>query len=252
MNESQFLALTWIWTAIGVSVLPLTLWLTPPFGRHSHDRFGPCIGNRIGWLIMESPALWYLALVFLRGVSGSQSAAWMLWALWMVHYINRGLVFPFRTKTTGKQIPVLVVASGFGFQLVNGTLNGMALSSFGGAYTADWLSRPLFWIGLSVFAAGWATNIWSDEILLRLRKPGETGYHIPQGGLFRWVSCPNFLGEVVQWCGWALMCWNPAALSFAVWTIANLLPRALAHHRWYLEQFPNYPKHRKALFPGLL
>ncbi len=252
MDESFLSVLTWLWIAIGTLVFLLTSCVTPPFGRHSHNRFGPCIGNREGWLIMESPALWCFTLVFLRGVSGGQPTAWLLWALWMVHYVNRGLVFPFRTRTAGKQIPLLVVVSGFGFQLTNGYLNGVALGAFGTAYTVGWLSRPVFWIGLAVFVTGWSVNIWSDEILLRLRKPGDTGYKIPHGGLFDWVSCPNFLGEMLQWLGWSMMCWNVAALSFAVWTIANLLPRSLAHHRWYRRQLSNYPEHRKAVFPGLL
>ena len=29
---------------------------------------------------------------------------------------------------------------------------------------------------------------------------------------------------------------------FLAWMIANLLPRALSHHRWYLSEFPDYPK----------
>lgn len=252
MDESLFSMLTRLWSAIGIVAFLLTLRVTPPFGRHSHGRFGPCIGNRVGWVFMESPALWCFTLVFLWGVSSDQPAAWLLWALWMVHYVNRGLVYPFRTRTAGKQIPLLVVVSGFGFQLVNGYLNGTALGALGDAYAVEWLSRPVFWIGLAVFATGWCINIWSDAILLRLRKPGDTSYRIPHGGLFNWVSCPNFLGEMLQWLGWSMMCWNLAALSFAVWTIANLVPRSLAHHRWYRQQFSDYPEHRKAVFPGLL
>ncbi len=40
-----------------------------------------------------------------------------------------------------------------------------------------------------------------------------------------------------------------AAIVFAVWTAANLLPGARAHHRWYLGQFPDYPRQRRALIP---
>ena len=44
---------------------------------------------------------------------------------------------------------------------------------------------------------------------------------------------------------------NAAGLAFAAWTMANLVPRARAHHRWYRERFPDYPARRKALVPGL-
>jgi hypothetical protein len=36
------------------------------------------------------------------------------------------------------------------------------------------------------------------------RRPGETGYKIPHGGLFRLVTGANFLGEIIEWGGWAL------------------------------------------------
>lgn len=37
-----------------------------------------------------------------------------------------------------------------------------------------------------------------------------------------------------------------------VWTAVNLVPRALAHHRWYREHFEDYPRQRKALIPFVL
>jgi 3-oxo-5-alpha-steroid 4-dehydrogenase 1 len=48
-----------------------------------------------------------------------------------------------------------------------------------------------------------------------------------------------------------LATWSLAGLAFALYTAANVGPRAFANHRWYRERFPDYPKHRKALFPFL-
>ena len=31
-----------------------------------------------------------------------------------------------------------------------------------------------------------------DAVLRRLRQPGESGYQIPRGGLYRFISCPNY------------------------------------------------------------
>jgi steroid 5-alpha reductase family enzyme len=70
--------------------------------------------------------------------------------------------------------------------------------------------------------------------------------------LFRYVSCPNFLGEILEWTGFAIMTWSPAALAFAVWTLVNLVPRALDHHNWYRSRFEDYPPGRKALIPFVL
>jgi 3-oxo-5-alpha-steroid 4-dehydrogenase 1 len=55
----------------------------------------------------------------------------------------------------------------------------------------------------------------------------------------------------VEWAGWALASWSVGGLAFALYTFANLAPRAVAHHAWYREQFPDYPKARKALVPFL-
>ena len=118
-------------------------------------------------------------------------------------------------------------------------------------FSGRWLSDPRFLAGAALFVAGLATHAWADEALRRLRRPGEGNYRVPQGGLFRWVSCPNYLGEIVQWSGWALLTWSPPGLAFAVWTAANLAPRARAHHRWYRDRFPDYPPGRRALLPGV-
>ena len=201
---------------------------------------------------MESPAIWCFSFAFVIGVHQNAVVAWIMWGMWIFHYVNRGLVFPLRMRTKGKMIPLLIVVFAFVFQLVNGTLNGLALGLYGQEYTVYWLAQPCFIFGCFLFFAGWAIATTSDEKLLRLRTPAETGYKIPRGGLFRWISCPNFLGEIIQWIGWSIMCWNLAALSFAVWTFANLVPRALAHHRWYRETFKDYPADRTALIPRLL
>ena len=105
---------------------------------------------------------------------------------------------------------------------------------------------------ICAFAAGWLINQHADRVLLQLRKPGETHYAIPHGGLYRFVSCPNYFGEILEWAGWAVMTWSLAGLAFAVFTVANLLPRALATHRWYRAQFPDYPPQRRAVVPFLV
>ncbi len=72
---------------------------------------------------------------------------------------------------------------------------------------------------------------------------------MPRGGLYAFISCPNYFGEIVEWTGWAIATWSVAGASFALWTAANLIPRARAHHRWYREQFADYPAERRAVLP---
>ena len=70
--------------------------------------------------------------------------------------------------------------------------------------------------------------------------------------MFRLISCPNHLGEIIEWTGFFIIALNLPALSFTLWTFFNLVPRALNHHEWYKEYFDNYPKNRKAVIPYIL
>jgi hypothetical protein len=171
-------------------------------------------------------------------------------SLFIAHYLHRSLVFPLFLRTRGKQMPLIVLLAGIGFNCVNGFFFGYYFSHFAN-YPSDWLLDPRFSLGVVLFVMGAGINIFSDYQLIRLRKPGTTEYSIPQGILFQYISCPNHFGEILEWIGFAIFSWSLPGLAFAFWTFANLAPRAVAHHRWYQEHFPNYPPKRKALLPVL-
>jgi steroid 5-alpha reductase family enzyme len=145
----------------------------------------------------------------------------------------------------------MIMLSAIFFNSINASLNAYYLGHFSELYPADWFFDMRFILGLLLFLLGAFINIHSDNILLGLRKEGDTSYSIPMGGGFNYVSCPNLFGEILEWMGFAILCWNLPALTFAIWTAANLIPRAIAHHKWYLQQFPKYPRDRKALVPFL-
>lgn len=252
MNIAEFNSIVYGWIILAIVLVPIQLRLTAPYGRHTRKGWGPLIDNRLGWMIMEIVSPLVFGLFFLSGPVEKTLPMWIFFSLWMIHYINRSLIFPLRTRTSGKKIPLSIVGSAAFFNLVNGGLNGLFLGYFSESYTLNWLTDPRFLIGLLLFVTGFCINLWADHRLIHLRKPGEKGYKIPYGGLFNRISCPNHFGEVVEWLGFALLCWNLPALSFAIWTAANLIPRALSHHQWYLQQFSKYPKERKAVVPYFL
>jgi 3-oxo-5-alpha-steroid 4-dehydrogenase 1 len=252
MDRENFFLFVWSWAIMGLVIFVILLFVTAPYGRHSRKDWGPGIPNRLGWVIMELPSLVVFSLSFLLGPSRIQPATWIFFALYVFHYINRSLIYPLRTRTSGKEMPLVIALMAVFFNAINGFLNGTYFSSFARIYNLDWLSDARFIAGAILFFSGVVINWWSDQILLSLRKGGRKGYSIPSGGLFRWVSCPNFLGEIIEWTGFAVMTWSPAALAFALWTFFNLIPRALDHHKWYRSTFPEYPSKRKAIIPGLL
>lgn len=224
--------------------------ITAPYGRHGRPGWGPALPARLGWILMESPAVVLFAAVFAHGAHRAEAAPLVLLALWQVHYVQRTLVYPLRMRG-GRPMPVLIVALALGFNSINAYVNARWISELG-AYPTSWLADPRLLAGAALFAAGLAINLRADATLRALRAPGEAGYKLPRGGLYERVSCPNYLGELLEWTGWALATWSLAGLSFAVYTAANLVPRALANHRWYRATFPDYPPARRAVIPYLL
>ncbi len=249
MERESYYTLLWIWTVVGLLAFVLLLFVTAPYGRHSRKDWGPSIPNRVGWVVMELPSLIIFILAFLLGPNGVQPVTWIFFAFYVFHYGNRSILWPLRTKTSGKQMPLVVAFMAVAFNLVNGFINGYYFSAFAREYTWYWLMDIRFILGMIVWGSGLFINWWSDQTLLNLRRGGRKGYFIPRGGLFRWISCPNFLGEILEWSGFAIMTWSPAALVFALWSFFNLVPRALDHHKWYKQTFPDYPAGRKAIIP---
>ncbi len=246
-----FQIIQWCWIGLAIIIFFLLLGVTAPYGRHSSRQWGPVVSNRWGWLIMEFPVLavlWYFLYPVLHTMSAVSLA---MTGLFSFHYINRVFIYPFRIHTKGKKIPLVIVASAIFFNLVNGFSFGYFYSAFA-EYDLTWFYDERFVGGTCIFIAGLYLNWKADNILIRLRKPGETGYKIPSGWLFEKISCPNLFGELIEWLGFAILCWNLPALTFLVWTAANLVPRAVSHHKWYLNHFENYPSARKAIIPYFL
>lgn len=249
MSERDvFRLLLGAWFVLSAIVFVVLRFIAAPYGRHARPGWGPTLPARLGWMLMEAPSPLLILGCLLR--FGGTPGAWALGSLWLVHYANRAALQPLRAPAGARPIPVLVCAMAVGFNLVNGWLNGRSLTGLGPAYAPAWWTTPTVWLGLLLWAAGWGVNLHADAVLRRLRLQGG-GYRVPEGGLYRFVSCPNYFGEILEWVGFAVAAGSPAAWSFAVWTFANLAPRAVTHHRWYVATFPGYPAGRRALVPWL-
>lgn len=240
------------WMGLAAVVGVTLLWVRAPYGRHSASGWGPLMPARIGWVVMELPALLVLPICFVLSSHWHATVSVVFVLIWVAHYLHRAMVYPFLSRVPGRPIPISVVAMGVVFNVFNGGLNGTELFLTGPPHETGWLQDGRFIFGLTIFVLGMVINIKADSVLRNLRWSQHAGYRVPHGFLYRWVSCPNYLGEILEWIGWAVLTWSLAGVSFAVWTIANLLPRALAHHAWYRREFPDYPASRRALIPYVL
>lgn len=233
----------WAVLVAAAVVFPLLVFIPAPYGRHYRPGWGPSMSARLSWVVMEAPSGGLFAIAWVGNPSFGDPVVLLLGGLYLAHYLERTLLFPLLMRGEGKRQPLLTIGMAIAFNVLNGWGNGAALSP----RAVD--ARLV--VGVALFVAGAAVNLHSDAVLRGLRGPGETGYKVPHGGLYRWVSAPNYLGELVEWVGFAVAAWTLPALAFAVFTFANLAPRARSHHRWYQAQFPDYPKERRALVPFL-
>lgn len=236
------------WMGLSAVVFVALQFRTAPYGRHEARGWGPSVPSRPAWMVMESPAVVWPLTAFATGDRSLVPA--LLGALWLLHYVDRAVLWPLRMRLDGKTMPLAIAAMAFASNCV---IDGLvAWSVFHGApRDVSWLADPRFVLGVALFFVGYGVNRWADGVLAGLRAPGETGYRVPQGGLYELVSCPNYLGELIQWAGFALAAWTLPALAFVVWSASNLVPRAGQHHAWYRSTFEGYPQGRKALVPFL-
>lgn len=250
VNEhSLYLLGIGIVAVFGLATFPLLFFVTAPYGRHRRSGWGPMIDARAGWVLQESPSVLLMAWVFFQGPNAFNVAPLVLLAIWQAHYVQRTFIFPFIMRMKGKKDPVATMSMAIAFNCVNASINAYAISHSPLTAETSWLWDPRFIIGVALFITGYFINRHSDAILRNLRNPGESGYKIPKGGLFRFVTSPNYFGEILEWGGWAIASWSLGGLAFFLFTAANLVPRARAHHRWYLEKFDDYPRERKRVFP---
>jgi 3-oxo-5-alpha-steroid 4-dehydrogenase 1 len=252
MTEHDFF--TWLLVAafgLAAAVFVLLFFIAAPYGRHARRGWGPSLGSRLAWVIMEAPSPVLFGLYFLTGTNPVTVTSVVFLVMWEGHYIHRAFLYPFSLRGAAHRMPVVVVGMGIIFNLMNAYLNGRWLFHFSPGYGNAWLHDPRFIGGVALFVIGYFINRQADLALRSLRREGESGYQISNGFLHRLISSPNYLGEIVIWTGWAIATWSLPGLAFAVWTVANLAPRARTNHRWYQETFPEYPPERKALLPGI-
>lgn len=288
MNVDEELLHRYLAIALLVSGLAAAITLTvrpAPYGRYSEAAgWGPLIDAKLAWLIMESPNVFVSAMLWDAGANGPvrSKANQALLGLFLLHYVNRSFIYPVR-MAAGKPMPLSVMLMAWSFCCCNAVLQSSYLTKFY-TYPDNWISSPIFALGVLVFFTGFYINLDSDHILRELRKKGAnkteresthtmrtcrqakeepeterhsgaqtSSYRIPRGGLFEYISGANFFGEILEWMGFAIASGGSfPSVTFALFTILNLAPRAWHHQLWYKNHFgKEYPAERMALVPFL-
>ena len=182
-------------------------------------------------------------LYFLKVSSIEQ---YILSGIFLVHYFHRVVVDVLNKPKGSSTLQMVVIA--LIFTVTNSYLQAEGLSQYDKPRN-HWLRLP-FLVGLLLWAMGMWLNIQCDSILHQLKQTGK--YRIPFGCLFEYVTCGNYLAEIIEWAGWALDAGTCTTWAFVGWSMVNLVPRAHMQHEWYLKNFEYYKKlNRYKIIPYL-
>jgi len=239
------------WILLGAITFIYLFFVSAPYGRHIRKGWGRNISARAGWVIMESPCVLIMLIYAFIVKDDLESLHIIFLSLWLLHYVHRSFIYPFVIDMTNPKMPISIAVSAFFFNIVNVNLQAFGIYYLTD-YSQDWMYSYIFFFGLFIFLIGMYINIKSDYLIVALRRDKGPGYHLPSKFMHKYISSPNYFGEIIEWLGWAILTWSISGAVFALWTIANLFPRAIAHHKWYKEKFDDYPSNRKAIIPGII
>jgi 3-oxo-5-alpha-steroid 4-dehydrogenase 1 len=252
------------------------LGLLAPYGSESTSRqenklpdwmWGPKINSKLGWYIMEVPALVVAVLTVVCFDLGDYVSAPMHCQLavgmFICHYINRGIIYPNKRGNVEAMESCSTFLLGAFFNAGNAYALTRYCTYFGrGSIVLEEASVARIVVASSVFFAGVAINMTADELLLqfsavkKLEKNKKKQRSMVPGGffVFNYVTAANYFGELTEWFGFFLLTYpSPSSACFVYMTWCNLAPRAWSRHQRYLRTVPGYKAlNRKAIVPFVL
>ena len=148
------------WIGIGVVTFFVLLFISAPYGRHLRSGWGPLLPKRLGWILMETPAL-YVIWIFYFLYGGFNNIVLVVFlCLWSIHYTNRSLIWPLLIDKNGS-MPLVVALLAFIFNVFNASFHGYWFLLMDKNYDISWLLSSNFLIGLCIFLFGMIVNIQS-------------------------------------------------------------------------------------------
>jgi len=252
MTIDLFYLLLVVMAIIAVIVFVSLYFVDAGYGLLINKKWGLQISNKLAWVLMESPVFIVMLILWITSPRRFELLPLLFFIFFELHYFRRSFVFPLMMKGKSK-MPVSIMSMGVIFNLINGYIQGEWLFHLAPVemYDSEWLLSPQFIAGTVIFFGGMFINWQSDSIVRNLRAPGDTNHYLPEKGMFRYVTSAGYLGEILEWTGFAILTWSWSGAVFAWWTFANLVPRANTIYHKYREMFGDKVGARKRVFPFL-
>lgn len=242
----SFNLLLLVMAILAVVVFVSLFFVNAGYGKFYQPKWGPSLDNHLGWFLMEVPVFIVMLVLWCFSGRRGDTVRLVFLLLFELHYFHRSFIFPSQLRGHSR-MPWTIVLMGALFNTVNALMQGGWIFYVSPAdfYQGGWLTSLPFLAGTALFIAGMCINIQSDSIIRKLRKPGDTAHYLPRGGMFRYVTSANYFGEFVEWVGFAILTWSWSGAVFALWTFANLAPRAARIYDLYIQEFPGELDTRK-------
>uniref|UniRef100_A0A7S0BNR2 3-oxo-5-alpha-steroid 4-dehydrogenase C-terminal domain-containing protein n=2 Tax=Rhodosorus marinus TaxID=101924 RepID=A0A7S0BNR2_9RHOD len=172
----------------------------------------------------------------------------------LFHYVKRELETLLVHKFSNSTMPIMNVFKNSIYYW--GFAAGIGYFLFHPLYTPVAMGRYAFCMAMFWF---WeVANFVTHAYLSSLRPAGTRVRKIPRDGAFEFVSCPNYLFEILAWMSFNLFTSTLVGWAFFVAGSAQMLVWAMKKHKNYQKEFDGkdgrelYPKGRKALIPFIL
>ncbi|EPF30297.1 hypothetical protein HMPREF9194_00612 [Treponema maltophilum ATCC 51939] len=240
MSYSTYCAAEIVMLVLGLMCFFALYFIPAGYGKLIDKKWGFSFNNKTAWTLMECPTLIVMFYLLCTLDYEHKPVRVLLASFFILHYIQRTLIFPALLKGKSK-MPITIVLMGMLFNSINSFLIGLWIFYFSPAemYDRGWLSDPRFIAGAVLFFVGMIINISSDSYIRSLRKNGSSKHYYPSRGMYRYITSANYFGELVEWLGFAVLTWSSAGFLFVFWTACNLVPRSDAIYKKYAETFPD-------------
>lgn len=173
--------------------------------------------------------------------------------LTMIHYIKREMETLFVHRFSSLTMPIIRVPLNCGHYWV---IFGIFVSYylFHPNYLSPWNDdqKIVVYFLAALMIVFEILNFKCHLILRNLRPRGTKVRGIPFGYGFNFVSCANYTWEIYAWIVFAVLTQTFTAWLFVIVATLQMTQWAMKKHRIYKQQFKDYPRFRKAIFPFIL
>jgi 3-oxo-5-alpha-steroid 4-dehydrogenase 1 len=243
---NYFTLFLWAMILVAIIVFIALYFINAGYGMFRSVKWGWSINNKWGWIMMEVPVAILLFGFWFFSDRRTLLVPCFFLVFMEIHYIHRAFIFPLKMRGKSR-MPIGIMFMGITFNLLNAFMQGYWIFYLSPSelYNHTWLQTPVFIIGTILFFTGLIINIDADRRIRNLRLPGDNNHYLPHGGIFNYVTSANYFGEIIEWTGFAIATWSMSGLVFAIWTFANLVPRANAIYRKYNTEYADEIKRKK-------